>query len=145
MSLTYVIIFSSTCCISSCSRASVWEWAPLWRFSSPCSSWCASSPWPMRGETDAWDLLPYPSASPSPLDIWWGWDAWKHKYLITMTYFKTQMQQQVSCVVDVLHRCWDEPCQVLRPCCALQELCQPLGKTCRHYESENVIYLVNKW
>lgn len=57
---------------SSCSLASVWVWRPLWRFSSPCSLWCASSLSLMRGETDAWDLLPSPSASPLPLDISWG-------------------------------------------------------------------------
>lgn len=57
---------------SSCSLASVWEWRPPWRFSSHCSLWCASSLSLMRGETDAWDLLPSPSASLLPLDISWG-------------------------------------------------------------------------
>lgn len=42
------------------------------------------------------------------------------------------MLTTMCCVVDVLHRRWDEPSQVLRPRCALQKLCQPLGKTTKH-------------
>lgn len=43
-SLIHTNMFLSTLYISSCSLASVWEWAPLWRSSSPCSLWFASSP-----------------------------------------------------------------------------------------------------
>lgn len=37
---------------------------------------------------------------------------------------------EVRCVADVLHGRWDEPRQVFRSCRDLQELRQPLGKSC---------------